>query len=238
MVDESFSDKEVSLILRRAAEIEASGKGTSGMTASDIEAIALEAGIEPTAVRLAMEELRVEPSGTARSWIALASRREARVVPTELGRDQLAALMRAVEKRVGRPGSVTEALGTVRWSSTAGLWATDVSVTARDGETRIGVHERIVDDKRKLFQILPPAWGAMAGMIVAGALAVGGLGIIGLTGGGALLGLGIGRAIYRSRSEASGERVERIALALAEDARVLGRGEDREDPESSSGEIP
>lgn len=222
----SFSDQEVSLILRRAAEIEASGKGATGMTGADIEAIALEAGIQPGAVRLAIEELRVEPSTPALPWSAPASRRETRVVPAELGRDQLAGLMQAIEERVGRHGSVTEALGTVRWSSTAGLWITDVSVTPRDGETRIGVHERIVEDKRKLFQILPPAWGAMAGMIVAGSLAVGALGIIALTAGGAALGFGIGRAIYRSRSEASRERVERIAMALAEDARALGAGGD------------
>lgn len=222
MANESFSEKQVSLILRRAAEIEASGKGASGMTAADIEAIALEAGIQPGAVRLAIEELRVEPSTSTLPWSAPASRHETRVIPTELGRDQLAALMHSIEARAGRHGTVTEALGTVRWSSTAGMWTTDVAVTARDGETRIGVHERIVEDRRKLFRILPPAWGAMAGLIVAGSLAVGALGIIGLTAAGALLGFGIGRAIFRSRSEASRERVERLAMALAEDARALG----------------
>jgi len=222
--DASFSDREVSLILRRAAEIEATGQGAEGMTAADIEAVALEAGIQPRAVRLALEELRLEPTGARGSWFPPAARRESRVIPAELGRDELSALMRAVEERVGRPGSVSEALGTVRWASTAGVWVTDVAVTARQGETRIGVHERMVDDKRRLFQILPPAWGSMLGLILAGALAAPPLWVVGLTFGGAALGFAIGRTIFRSRAEASRERVERLALALAEDARALGDG--------------
>lgn len=195
------------------------------MTAADVEAIAVEAGIQPAAVRLAMEELRAEPSSAARSWFTLASHHETRVLPTELGRDQQAALIRSVEERAGRSGSLTEALGTVRWHSSAGLWTTDVTVTVRDGETRIGVSERVVSDRRKLFQVLPPAWGAMAGMIVAGALGAGPMGILGLLAGGSVLGFGIGRAIYESRSRASRERVQRLATTLAEDARALSRGD-------------
>jgi len=221
-LDTSFSEKEVALILRRAAEIEASGRtGADGMSAGDIEAVALEAGIQPGAVRLAIEEMRLEPSRSPVGLLAPSSRRATRVVPAELDREELGELVRSIEERVGRPGSVSEALGTVRWISTSGMWTTQVSIATGGGATRIGVHERAADREKRLFHILPGAWGSMLGLLIAGVLGGPPLAIIGLAGGGAVGGLALGRALFRSRSAGSRERVERLTADLAEEARRL-----------------
>lgn len=220
--DASFSEREVSLILRRAAEIEATGRTrATGLTATDVEAVAVEAGIPREAVRRAIEELRLEPTSATRWWSMPYFRRASRTLPVELDRDGLAELVRAIERQVGRPGSLSEALGTVRWSSTAGLWSTEVSISSHDGETRVGVHERIVDDKRRLFDTLPPAWGAMAGVLIGGVLGLPVVTIPALAVGWGAVGFGIGRLLYRSRSEASRGRVERLAADLAENTRRI-----------------
>lgn len=221
--ESSFSEKEVALVLRRAAEIEASGTGAAGMTAADIEAVALEAGIQPDAVRRAIEEMRLEPSSPALALLPPPSRRAARAIPVELGREALGELVHSIEDRVGRPGSVSEALGTVRWTSTSGMWTTQVSIGSGPGETRIGVHERAADRERRLFHALPAGWGTL----LAGAVAMSGvfplsaLGLLGLLAGGAAAGFGIGRTVFAMRSKASRERVERLAADLSEEARRL-----------------
>lgn len=232
MSERSYSDREVSLVLRRAAEIEADdgggtgGGGTGGASETDVVAIAREAGISAEAVARAFDELHVE-AGVAGSWFfPPSSRRAALSIRGELGREQLAGLVQSIEDRIGRPGTVTEALDTVRWTSTSSMWTTQVSLSSSAGGSRVGVHERINDRARRVLFILPVNLGLMIAMIAAGTAGLPTAGMIGFAAGGALAGLAVGRAAFKRFSRASRDRVERLAADVADAARRLlpGKG--------------
>jgi len=228
--ERSFSDREVALVLRRAAEIEASeGLSAGGISESELLAIAGEAGIGGEAVGRALAELRTEAAVTGSTFLPPSSRRAARVAPGSLGREEMATLVRSIEDRIGRPGTVTEALDTVRWTSASSMWTTQVSLSSGGGESRVGVHERINDRARRILFILPANLLTMTGVVIAGSLGFAAGGILAFAGGGALAGLAIGRAAFRRFSQASRERVERLASDVSEAARRLapGRDEDR-----------
>ncbi len=222
MVERRLSEKEVALVLRRAAEIDASGTAGSGaLTPADVEAIGQEAGIRPEAVRQALMELRGEGGGGRRAWLAPASRRTTRHVSGELTRAQLQRLVRAVEDRAGRPGSVSEALGTVRWTSAEPhRWTTQVTFSAEGGETRIAVHERAADGLRQVFHALPGLWGGMLGLAAGMTAGLAAAPVVAFVGAGAAIGFGIGRSVFAWRSRESAERVESLARGLEETARA------------------
>jgi positive regulator of sigma E activity len=216
--EQSYSDREVALVLRRAAEIESTEGGGGGVAASEILAIAGEAGISREAVQRALEELATDASVTGSSFFPPSSRRTSRSRPGRLDRDALAALVRAIEDRVGRPGTVTEALDTVRWTSRSSMATTQVSLSTSGDETRIGVHERINDRAKRILYILPTNLALMAGMITAGTIGLATAPMLAVAGGGALAGLAVGRVLARRFSAASRDRVEQLATDLSEAA--------------------
>jgi positive regulator of sigma E activity len=232
--ERSYSDREVSLVLRRAAEIESTDGGTSAAAESDILAIADEAGISREAVHRALEELAADAGVTGSSFFPPSSRRTSRRVDGRLDREALSALVQAIEDRVGRPGAVAEALDTVRWTAKSSLATTQVSLSASGGETRVGVHERVNDRARRVMYILPVNLLAMGAMITAGSLGLATAPMLAILGGGAVVGLGVGRIVSRRFSAASQKRVEQLATELAESARRLSSPADGrlpEDPE-------
>ena len=218
--DRSFADREVALVLRRAAEIEASeGIGTGGLSRSDILEVADEAGIGTDAVERALGELATEASVSGSSLFPASSRRASRSVPGQLGREDLARLIQNLEDRTGRPGSVTEALDTIRWTAHSTMRTTQVSFSSSDAGTRIGGHERISDRGKRLLYLMPANVLLLAGASVAGALALPGVATFGVAAGWAVSGLGIGRLLTGWFSKASNRRVESLVAELAEDAR-------------------
>jgi len=227
--ERSFSDREVALVLRRAAELEASeGLSAGGVSESEVLAIAGEAGIGREAVARALEELRSEAAVTGSTFLPPSSRRTSRIVPGSLGRDAMASLVQSIEDRIGRPGTVTEALDTVRWTSASSMWTTQVSLSSSGGESRVGVHERINDRAKRILFILPANLLTMTGVIIAGSLGLATGGILACAAGGALAGLAVGRSAFRGFSQASRERVERLVSDVSDAARRLvpGREED------------
>jgi hypothetical protein len=222
MNDDRFSEKEVSLVLRRAAEIDADAGAGHGLSSVDVAAVATEAGISPEAVRRAILELKAESAVTGRSILAPASRRASRSIAGTLSREGLAELVRTVEERVGRPGSVTEALDTVRWTSSSGTWTTQVAIDSRGDETRIGVHERVSDRARRILHVLPTGWGMIAGVAIAGSAGLAALPSVLLVAAASAVGFGAGRGIFGVLSNRSRNRVEGLAADLCEDARGLG----------------
>lgn len=224
--ERSFSDKEVSIVLRRAAEIESSDGGTGGVAESEILAIAGEAGIGREAVRRALEELAAGSGGTGSSFFPPASRRTSRRVGGRLDREALSALVQAIEQRLGRPGTVTEALDTVRWTARSSMTTTQVALSSSGGETHVDVHERVNDRAKRLMYILPFNLTAIAGMITAGTLGLATGPMLAAMGASGLVGLAIGRAVSRRFSDASKDRVEHLAADLADSARRLAPPDD------------
>ena len=223
--ERSFSDREVALVLRRAAEIESTEGGLAGgASRAEIVTIANEAGIGEAAVEQALAELSADGGLTGNSFFPPSSRRATRVVPHTLSREHLARLVQRVEDRVGRPGTVTEALDTVRWTSTVGVRTTQVTLSSADGQTRIGVHDRLQDSGRKAFYVLPGFWGGMIGFGVAMSVGFGAAAVAGVVIGGAAIGSFIGRTVLDRLSRSRRDRVNRWADELADDARAIGDG--------------
>jgi hypothetical protein len=216
-----FSEQEVSLVLQRAAEIEArSGVPAEarGLTLRDLEDVAAEVGIRPESLARAVGELQSRGLATGTSLAGLSpSQKAIRAVPAELSREELGELVRHVEDAVGKPGTVTEALETVRWTSADRFLTTQVSI-ATSTDTTITVHERYEDRLRPMLHGIPTAWGAVLGMGVAGSIGIAGLALVAIIGAGAAAGFGAGRAVWTQIAKRSRNRVDRLANDLSEQA--------------------
>lgn len=188
-------------MLRRAAELEdASGNAAArGLTSRELEHIGRDVGFSPDIIQQALAEL--DRRNTLRSWNPLGPSpvsRSATAVPGVLSRDRLKEFIRIVEDN-GGPGTVTEALGTVRWTSVAGSRVgrtTQVSVTPASDETHVQVLSRYPSRVRVLLQAVPASWGLIIGSGLAQSAGAGGLATAALAGGVALVGGLLGRAAW------------------------------------------
>lgn len=225
-------------MLRRAAEIEERRQNevaSRGLTRQELESIAREAGFSVEAVQQALTDL-----GTSRRLPSIAYlgpspvAKRIHAVPSELERGRLPMLLQVVEDRVATAGTVTEALGSVRWTSVAGNHhfapVTQVTVTPADGETRIHVTQRYDLRVRRVVHLLPSAWGGMAGFVLAAAAGMTVLPGAATVAGVASLGFGIGRKVWQSMTARSGKRVEQLASELVDQAKQIAdetTGQDR-----------
>ncbi|MHB1191970.1 MAG: hypothetical protein ACYC6F_02900 [Longimicrobiales bacterium] len=221
MTDRRFTDKEVALILRRASDLETrsprSGASARGLTLKDLEEIASEVGIDPALVVRAVAELE-GPRGLGSSSLVVGPgpvRREVRAVPRELSREELAELMRVVEIEVEDQGTVTEALGSVRWTSKGRFLSTQVSFEPSRGETLMRVEERYSQALRGILHGIPASYGAIFGLAWALeglSLGAGGGSIVALVS--ASLGWGLGSGVWQVISSRSRSRVQKLAEKL------------------------
>lgn len=144
-----YGDREIGLILKRATEFqdETPEPSGSGLTVQELEEIAVEAGIEPRHLRLAVAELN---SGTPAS----------RIASTLLGSSPTIALERVFQgevsesvferlvpeiQRVAVGQGVPSLFGkTLTWRSTTpqNTRSLQVTVSSRDGETQIRIEEQ------------------------------------------------------------------------------------------------
>jgi hypothetical protein len=227
MSDQSrrYTDREVALVLRRATEIdEAAGPAADpggGLSLEDLRHIAREVGISQTAIDQAVATLDGSARLSTRFAGAPAVRKAAHVVPAALDRDGVAALVATVDEEADGTGSVTEALGSVRWTARDRFKSTRVSITPRDGETAIEVVEKAEPRLRRIFNLLPAAWGPMMAAPLIASMGDP-LGMIGVGLASALAGIVVGRGAWTVVSAASDRRVKRLAGTLADEAARLG----------------
>jgi len=228
-----FTDREVALVLRRASEIEES-EGTTqggGLSLRDLQEIGREVGISAEAISRAVSTL--DRRGSTLGGLAGAPlvHKAAHAVPGELDETALRALVHLVDERADGAGTVSEALGSLRWTSADRFRSLQVSIAPGGGETRIQVVEKSKPRLRGVVQAMPAAWGMMLAMPVVGA-GVGGLTVAGVLAGGALIGGAIGRGVWSFLSSRSRARVTRLAEELSAQARDSalrpgGDGEER-----------
>jgi hypothetical protein len=193
-----FDDDEVSLILRRAGELQESRQegADGGMSLTDLEAVAREAGLDPALVRQAAAELPVPgqrplPSGAGERFLGAPTMlRYERVVDGELPPSEYDLLVEEIRRATNDVGTLSTLGRTLAWSSSSSLQhgrgasrrAVSVTVVARGGRTAIRVEERVT---------------GLAGGLFGGLM--GGLG--GGSGGAAM---GIGFAVFHSAVAALG----------------------------------
>ena len=222
-----YTDQEVALVLKRAAELEESGRngpaGGRGLTLSELRDVAREVGFSPDIVNQAVAELQT--TGQFREWSPLgrpATNKLVRAVPRRLTEQELPRLIQIIEERVAIPGNVTEALGTVRWTTVASGHKIDrmtqVTITPADDETQIQVTQRYPPAIRLVLQGIPGVWGAVLGAAGAAALGLVGIPGAGLVGAATLAGAAVGRGIWHLMSRGSERRVHELASQLVEEA--------------------
>ena len=142
-----YSDREVALILRMAADIEAQpGRSVTphaaGRTRVEIEDIAAAAGIDRSAVSAALDAWQAEAGGTLSGLVGGATvLRIERHITGELSDDAMVELMDRGRWNLGtRAGDVSQQPGVVRWiQATAEGPSTEVELARRDGSTRVRI---------------------------------------------------------------------------------------------------
>lgn len=218
MTERHFADRDVAMILHRAAELDSKsmeGREARGLSAADLEDIAREVGIDPTMIGRAIRELDGRRGPSTRGLLGPPPvNQEIRVVPRELGQDTIRRIMRLVDEETPAQGVIGEALGSVRWSSADRFLSRQVSVEPSAGETLIRVEERYSDRFRGALHGIPTAYGLFAGLVV-GLELLGGLGagviLAGIAGASAF---GIARGAWSAISRRSGRRVRALSEVL------------------------
>jgi len=229
-----YTDREVALVLRRATEIDESSGPVAdpgaGLSLEDLKEIAREVGISPVAIERAVASLDRPERLSSRLAGAPAVRKAVHMVPGVTGRDAMAALIATVDELADGTGSVTEALGSVRWTARDRLKSTRVSITPRADETVVEVVEKAEPRLRRIFHLVPAAWGVMLAGAVVAAAPGGPVGAAVVAGLAALAGAGAGRAAWSILSASSDRRVHRLARRLAEEAASLSTAAEGGEP--------
>ncbi|MGD8320704.1 MAG: hypothetical protein PVJ02_09625 [Gemmatimonadota bacterium] len=230
MSERRFTDQDVALILKRAAELDRSAAPNSlarGLSGSELEEIAREVGIDPRMVARAVAELDDHRRSSSELLLGEAPmHRQTRVVPRALDRSALQSLVAAVDESVPAQGTVSEALGAVRWSASDRILSRQVAIKPSEHETLIRVEERYTHAIRGVLHGIPSAYGVVFGLAW-GLEGIGGLGPgLGLA---AALGAGgwaLGRALWSAVSRRSRRRVHALADRLTEEADRMGEPEE------------
>ena len=223
-----FTDREIALLLQRASEIESrrsDAPPAQGMSLRQLREIALEVGISPEVFEEAVTAVQAGATPPRRELLgAPLSNKTARGVDGQLDAAGMARLLRVLEEAVDTTGTVTEALGTVRWTSLRADQfepTVQVSMVARKDETQVIVVQRYPPAARILMHILPTVWGgALFGAIAAGMhapealIAIGGISF-------AVLGGLFGHGLWQRTARRSEEKIQRIAGTLAAAARDM-----------------
>ena len=234
--DHRFTDREVALLLQRAAEMEAQRTDATpahGMSLRQLREIATEVGISPAVFEEAITAIQAGAKPARRELLgAPLAYKAARGVDGHLSEATMGRLIRVLEEAMDQSGTVTDALGTVRWTSLTPDQhfdpTTQVSLVPKQGETQILVVQRHPAAMRALLHILPPIWsGALFAAIAAGMKAgdsfiAMGLAIF------AMIGVAIGHVIWQTIGERSERKVRDVADTLAIAARDLAAEREEE----------
>ena len=227
--DHRFTDREVALLLQRAAEIEAQRSDAppvQGMSLRQLREIATEVGISPEVFEEAVTAVQAGAKPAGRDLLgAPLTYKAARGVEGRLDEAAMERLIRVLEEAMDQSGTVTDALGTVRWTSLTPDQrfdpTTQVSLVPKADETQILIVRRHPAMMRGFLHVLPPIWsGALVTAIAAGNHAPDSILAI-VFGVFALIGLGIGHSIWQAMGERSARKVQEVADTLATAARDL-----------------
>jgi hypothetical protein len=211
--DQKYSEEEFALILRKAAELQASPKAvqrTGGMSLEEMKSIAQEAGIDPALV--AAERVL---GGTVKHRLEHS-------VPVALTDERIGALTWVIRSAADHHGKVDANVAGLEWRSVGEPSQTYVTVTKGPDQTNVS---GAVDRSGAL---LLTGVASLAGGIMVGALAFGlvepesAILATGLVGGGIIGGLVTARAYWKASTRSFRRKVdtimERVTRALSDSA--------------------
>jgi hypothetical protein len=134
-----YSEQEMALILKRAAELQegSDGRGTT-RTLTEINEIAAEVGIGASFVAEAVAELQ-RPTAR-RGWLGAPTRFHAeQSVPSKLGSTEISELLDQARAELGLHGEVHQVFDGVEWRGRSGLGIAILTLGPRGAGTRIAL---------------------------------------------------------------------------------------------------
>jgi hypothetical protein len=171
-VDRVYDEREIGRILKRATELqhaEPSAPSASGVTLTELEEIAAEAGIDPTYLRRAA--LDIDSGATDRSfWATVVGEdillNRAVTLPGELSDDGFERIVATIQTQTRLHGQPSLLGRTLTWGAeTANKSRTlQIVVTSRDGRTDIRLEENLGQLAAGLFAGMTSGFGIGAGM--------------------------------------------------------------------------
>lgn len=135
-----FSDEQMTLILRRAAEMEAHADqpSRSGLSLAEIQDIAVAVGISRRDVAMAAADLVTQPQKN-RLLGGPTRFRCARTISGQLSEEQVGELLDVVRAALGLQGEVKSATGEIEWRARTSSGVTIVNIAPRGEQTRISI---------------------------------------------------------------------------------------------------
>jgi hypothetical protein len=181
-----YDDETAGQVLRRAAELQHESHvpvhGGDGLSATDLEQIAREAGIDPAFVRRAIGEAQVSSPETRPSPVfgEVKTLEMVEVLEGEVSPDSMDRMIEEVQRAFADGGTVTRTGRSATWSASRTLASSRLSslmvaVTARDGQTEVRITERLDNLSTALFVGLGFG-GSAVGVGISGAIGMGEMG--------------------------------------------------------------
>jgi len=178
-----FDDETAGLVLRRAAEMQHESNvpahSGDGLSATDLEQIATEAGIDPAFVRRAIVEAQVSSPETEYSPVfgEVKTLELVEVLEGEVSPDSQDRMLEEVQRAFADGGTVTRTGRSATWSASRALASSRLSslvvaITARDGQTEVRITEKLDNLSTSLFVGLGVA-GSAVGVGISGAVGMG-----------------------------------------------------------------
>ena len=187
-----FDDEASGQVLRRAAELQHESNvpvhGGDGLSATDLEQIATEAGIDAGFVRRAIVEAQVSSPETQHSPVfgEVKTLEQVEVMEGEVSPDSMDRMLEEVQRAFADGGTVTRTGRSATWSASRTLASSRLSslvvaITARDGQTEVRITEKLDNLSSALFVGLGVA-GSMVGVGISGAVGMGEFGSLAIFG--------------------------------------------------------
>jgi len=178
-----FDDETSGQVLRRAAELQHESNvpahGGDGLSATDLEQIATEAGIDAAFVRRAIVESQVSSPETQHSPVfgEVKTLELVEVMEGEVSSDSMDRMLEEVQRSFADGGTVTRTGRSATWSASRTLASSRLSslvvaITARDGQTEVRITERLDNLSTALFVGLGFG-GSAVGVGISGAVGMG-----------------------------------------------------------------
>lgn len=187
-----FDDETSGQVLRRAAELQHESNvpahGGDGLSATDLEQIATEAGIDAAFVRRAIVEAQASSPETQHSPVfgEVKTLELVEVMEGEVSPDSMDRMLEEVQRAFADGGTVTRTGRSATWSASRTLASSRLSslvvaITARDGQTEVRITEKLDNLSTALFVGLGVA-GSMVGVGISGAVGMGEFGSLAIFG--------------------------------------------------------
>jgi hypothetical protein len=225
--DDRFTEQEMARILESASaggsNLPAYRRG-SGLTVSEIESIAREAGLDTSGIAAAAARVAMERSSNLFGGAGIMELRSE--VPGVVSSGDYGRLADTIGDAAGDPGTRNAAFGSLDWESSRGASRIRVTVTPESDSTSIRVHTDASALKGLCYVAAVPgalALGGITGAIIEPSAVLAGIGIMA---GAASIGVATGWTAWRVQARRVKERSAAVFAAVSGRASELARPAD------------